>query len=93
MYQETCDVEWNESHALPVINPNNDRKYQVKFLVVEENWTPLLDLSAVEEMKLLTVHSNFFNVVKKSDDNLLIKYPEVFLMRVLGHCPARFIFK
>ena len=62
-----------------MINPKNDGKYQVKFSVVEENWSPLLGLNAVEEMKLLTVHSeNFVNVVKKSDDDPLIKYPGVF---------------
>ena len=77
------------SCTLPVINPKNDGKYQVKFLVVEENWTPLLGLNAVEEMILLTVHSeNFVNFVKKSDDDPLIKYPGVFYGR-LGTLPGK----
>ncbi|CAB3981730.1 Hypothetical predicted protein [Paramuricea clavata] len=67
------------SCTLPVINPKNDVKYQVKFLVVEGNWTPLLGLNAVEKMKLLTVHSkNFVNVVEKCDNDPVNKYPDVF---------------
>ena len=67
------------SCTLPVINPKNDVKYQVKFLVVEENWTWLLGLNAVEKMKLLTVHSeNFVNVVEKCDNDPVNKYPDVF---------------
>ena len=79
-------VMWNGTKVKPlgsctllVINPKNDVKYQVKFLVVEENWTPLLGLNAVEKMKLLTVHSeNFVNVVEKCDNDPVTKYPDVF---------------
>ncbi|CAB4006650.1 Hypothetical predicted protein [Paramuricea clavata] len=79
-------VMWNGTKVkplgsciLPVINPKKDVKYQVKFLVVEENWTPLLGLNAVEKMKLLTVHSeNFVNVVEKCDNDPVNKYPDVF---------------
>jgi hypothetical protein len=79
-------VMWNGTKVkplgcctLPVINPKNDGKYQVKFLVVEQNWTPLLGLNAVEKMKLLTVpNENFVNVVEKYDEDPVIKYPDVF---------------
>ena len=46
----------------------------MKFLVVEQNWTPLLGLNVVEKMKLLTVHNeNFVNVVEKYDEDPVIK--------------------
>ena len=58
-------VMWYETKVKPlgtctllVIKPKNDGKYQVKFLVFEENWTPLLGLSAVEFG--LTVSSEIF---------------------------------
>ena len=94
-------VMWNGTKVKPlgsctlqVINPKNDGKYQVKFLVVKEDWTPLLGFGAVEEMKLLTVHSeNFVNVVKKGNDDPQAKYPDVCLMRILEHCLVRFTFK
>ncbi len=44
-------------------------------------------------MKLLTVHNeNFVNVVEKSDEDPVIKYPDGFYEK-LGIPPARFIFK
>ena len=46
-------------------------------------------LNAVEKMKLLTVHSeNVVNVVEKSDDDPLIKYPDVFAAK-LGTLPGK----
>ena len=89
-------VMWNGTKVkpagactMPVVNPKNDEEYEIKFLVVEEDLTPLLGLNAVEEMRLLTVHSeNFVNVVEKSDEDLLVKYPEVFDEK-LGALPGK----
>ena len=53
------------SCALPVLNPKNNEKYKVKFLIIEEDLTPFLGLNVTEKMKLLTVHKdNFVNVVE-----------------------------
>ena len=40
--------------ALPVVNPRNNAKYKVRFLIVKENLTPLMGLNATEKMGLLT---------------------------------------
>ena len=49
-------VMWNgskvkpiESCALPVVNPKNNEKYKVKFLIDEEDLTPLLGLNVTEK--------------------------------------------
>ena len=65
--------------ALPVVNPWNYTKYKVRFLVFKENLTPLLGLNATEKMGLLTVHKeNFVSVVENSEDDLFVKYADVF---------------
>ena len=70
--------------ALPVVNPKNNERYRVRFLVVKEDLTPLLGLDATEKMKLLTVHKeNFVNVVGNANDDLTVKYTDVF-NRALG---------
>ncbi len=57
--------------------------------MVEQNWTPLLGLNAVEKMKLLTVHNeNFVNVVEKYVEDPVIKYPDVFDEK-LGTLPGK----
>ena len=38
------------------INPSNRTRYDVEFVVVKEKLTPLIGLSASEQMKLLTVN-------------------------------------
>ena len=41
-------------------------KYKMRFLIVQENLTPLLGLNATEKMGLLTVHKeNFISVVEE----------------------------
>ena len=37
------------SCALPVVNPKNNEKYNVKFLIVEEDLNPLLGLNSTEK--------------------------------------------
>ena len=54
-------VEWHQGQACwdlcsAVVNPRNNMKYKVRFLVVKESFTPLLGLNATEKMGLLTMH-------------------------------------
>ena len=52
-----------ETCALPVVNPKNNERYKVRFLVVKEDLTPLLGLNATERMKLLTVQKENFVIL------------------------------
>ena len=75
--------------ALPVVNSKNDERYNVRFLVVKEDLTPLLGLNATETMKLLTVHKeNFVNVMENANDDLTVKYADVF-NKTLGTFPGK----
>ena len=75
--------------ALRVVNPRNNTKYKVRFLVVRESLTPLLGLNATEKMGLLTVHKeNFVSVVKNLENDLANKYPDVF-DNGLGKLPGK----
>ena len=65
--------------ALKVVNPRNNEKFKVRFLVVNERLTPLLGLNATEKMKLLTIRKeNVGNVVEDMNSGLIVKYPHVF---------------
>lgn len=67
--------------ALPIVNPRNNTKYKVSFLVVKEILTLLLGLNATEKMGLLTVHKeNFVSIVENLENDLviMIKYADVF---------------
>ncbi|KAL9989578.1 hypothetical protein ACROYT_G004142 [Oculina patagonica] len=89
-------VMWNGTRVKPmgtcallVVNPRNNTKYKVRFLVVKENLTPLLGLNATEKMGLLTVHKeNFVSVVENLEDDLVVKYADVF-DNGLGKLPGK----
>lgn len=58
-------VMWNGTKVKPmgtciiqVTNLRNQKKYDVKFLIVKDDLTPLLDLKTTEEMRLLTWNSS-----------------------------------
>ena len=59
---------WNKTELNPegtcsvtIRNPRNRRKYSVKFIVVEEDVTPLLGANVIQQMGLIEVHEdNFF---------------------------------
>ena len=59
---------WNKTELNPegtcsvtIRNPRNRRKYSVKFIVVEEDVTPLLRANVIQQMALIEVHEgNFF---------------------------------
>jgi len=73
--------------ALKVVNPRNNEKVKVRFLVVNESLTPLLG-NATEKMKLLTIHKeNFVNVLEDVSSDLIDKYPDVF-NKGLGTLPG-----
>ena len=75
--------------ALKVVNPWNNEKFKVRFLVVNESLTPLLGLNATEKMKLLTIHKeNFVNVVENVNSDRIDKYPDVF-DKSLGTLPGK----
>jgi len=76
--------------ALPVVNSKNDERYNVRFLVVKEDLTPLLSLNATQKMKLSTVHkeNSVRNVVENANDYLTVKYADVF-NKALGTLPGK----
>ena len=44
-------------------NPKNQKKYRVQFVVIDEDYTPLLGSTSAQEMGLITVqHENILNV-------------------------------
>ena len=76
--------------ALKVVNPRNNEKFKVRFLVVNESLTPLLGLSATEKMKLLTIHKeNFVNVVENVNSDQIDKYPADVFDKSLGTLPGK----
>ena len=85
-------MEWHQGQAcwdMPVVNPRNNKKYQVRFLIVKESLTPLLGLNATEKMGLLTVHKeNFVSVVENLENDLANNYPNVF-DNSLGKLPGK----
>ena len=75
--------------ALKVVNSRNNKKFKVRFLVVNESPTPLLGFNATEKMKLLTNHKeNFVNVVENVNSDLIDKYSDVF-DKSLGTLPGK----
>ena len=50
-------------------NISSDKKYNVKFVIIEENLTPILGLRASKVIKFITVNES--NVMKESDFHLL----------------------
>jgi len=68
-------------------------KYEVRFLVVKENLTPLLGLNTTEKMGSLTVHKeNFVSVVENLEDDLILNMP-MCLISILVSFLERFIYR
>ena len=65
---------------LLVENPKTLMKYMVKFVVVEEELTPLLSRKAAEKMNLITVNYDLFENVSSVVDNTDIfdGFPDIF---------------
>ena len=50
-------------------NPKNQKKYRVEFVVIEEDYTPLLGSVSAQKMGLITVkHENILNVTEAVDN-------------------------
>lgn len=86
---------WNGTKVKPVntctilaVNPKNGEKFKVRFTVVRESDTSAC-FSITEKMKLLTLHKgNFLNILEKSNNDLLLSYPDVFDGNSLGTRPG-----
>ncbi|CAB3979230.1 Hypothetical predicted protein [Paramuricea clavata] len=86
-----CDrtlVMWNGSKVkylgtcvVRAVNLRNQKKYDVKFLIVDlkDDLTPLLGLKTTEEMRLLTIHKeNFISTMFCKKMEVVDKHAEVF---------------
>ena len=68
---------WNKTKQIPlgtcrrtVVNPKNNKKYSVEFVVFEDNLTPLLGLKASTHMNLIDIcDSNFERVHNTNIEN------------------------
>ena len=86
---------WNDSKIKPlgtyrtsVRNLKNKRRYSIEFVVVQENFTPLLGLKTAEQMNLITVNENDVDrVAKVTSDIVNDKYRNV-LNEALGKLPG-----
>ena len=80
-----------------MINPKTGQKYAVKFVVVQEDFHPLLGASAIQKMDLITVNNDNFNIVAKVSQleklsnqrpgNILEEFKDVF-KNELGQLPG-----
>ena len=62
-------------------NPKTSKKYRVRFVVIEEELTPLLSHKAAEKMNLITVNSDKFESVSgvtAGKHDILQDFPDVF---------------
>nr|XP_054769525.1 uncharacterized protein LOC129277362 [Lytechinus pictus] len=68
--------------TLKVVNPKVNEEYDVDFIVVAADVTPILGSSTVQEMGLLEVHEDRILAVDSakttSSENILSEYPDVF---------------
>ena len=64
-------------------NPKNSKKYNVEFVVVKGNYTPLIGSCASQQMNLVTVHQENIQQVTTDTQNLTLnqvieKFGDVF---------------
>ena len=83
----SCTLKvWNEQEVQPLgkcrttlRNMKNRKKYNVEFVVVKEELTPILSKRACEQMGLITINYENIKAVKvNAPDALLEEYSEVF---------------
>ena len=70
---EPCDTmlkTWNSSSIKPIgksriviRNSSNQKKYSIEFIIVEQDFTPLLGKAASEQMELITVNYDNINAI------------------------------
>ena len=87
---------WNHSALKPigkcriiVKNPKNGKKYNIEFIVVSENFNPLLGKRASEQMKFITINYDNISAVQNQSSNVDIfkLYPDVFENEI-GNLPG-----
>ncbi|KAG1712216.1 hypothetical protein GQR58_002396 [Nymphon striatum] len=74
---------WNDAPLKPIgviqldlLNPKNSKCFRVEFVVVKENFTPLLGLKTVTDMKLINV--NYKQMDHVNAINVFDGFPDVF---------------
>ena len=96
---------WNHTEIKPVgmsrvilQNPKN-KKYSIEFIIVKENFTPLIGAKAAQQMQLITVNTDNFTASKaprskgaavtsvRAHDELVQRFKDVF-NRKLGSFPG-----
>lgn len=80
---------WNKARVmelgtckLPLENPKTSQKYMVKFVIVEEELTPLLSRKAAEKMNLVTVNYDKFESVSGVVETSLTSYKTILMCSV-----------
>ena len=61
---------------LVIRNPRNKKRYSIEFVVVKENYSPIIGLRTAEQMKLISVNNENFDRVNAL--SVVEKHPEVF---------------
>ena len=79
-----------------MINPKAEYKYAVKFVIMKEDFYPLLGANAIQKMALITVNNDKFKMVAKvshvdefssqHSDRIITEFKDVF-KEELGHLP------
>ena len=97
-------VMWNGAEVKPLgecrvkmINPKTGQKYAVKFVIVKEDFHPLLGANAIQKMALITVNNEKFKMVAKvsqvdefisqHSDSIINEFKDVF-KEELGRLPG-----
>ena len=97
-------VMWNGAEVKPLgecrvkmINPKTGRKYAVKFVIVKEDFHPLLGTNTIQKMALITVNNEKFKMVAKvsqvdefisqHSDSIINEFKDVF-KEELGRLPG-----
>ena len=88
-------VMWNKAELKPLgetrlmmVNPKNNKRYRVNFVVVKQNLMPLLGANAVEQMGLISINRDHFCEVAKVETSIIDDYAEVFDGK-LGNLPGK----
>ena len=97
-------VMWNGAELKPLgecrvkmINPKTGQKYAVRFVIVKEDFHPLLWSNAIQKMVLITVNNEKFKLVAKvsqvddfisqHSDSIINEFKDVFRGE-LGRLPG-----
>ena len=88
-------VMWNGAEVKPLgeyrvkmINPKTGQKYAVKFVIVKEDFHPLLGANSTQKLALITVNNEKFKIVAKvfqveefinqHSDSIINEFKDVF---------------